>query len=110
MKYIITESQWENWLRRRISPEDYFEYVRFACNHYDDRGVDLEQFVQDIHSRAIDDFLLAQFDYVNINDELYEAYEDCLINCFDGKILKYIKDFYYKYDIGTDEELYKIIP
>ena len=110
MKYIITESQWDNWLRRRMSPEKYFDYVKRACYHYDDRGLDIEQFIQDIHSKAIDDFLLTELDIFNINSEIYDTYVDCLVNCLDGEILKYIEDFYYDYDIGVDEELYKKIP
>lgn len=106
MKYIITESQYVNFLKRRLNPELYFDYIKKACEEYDMRGVDLDQFVQDIHTIAIDDFLIDEVgsDYL-YSQEIYDASEGFLTDWLEGEIYDYVVNFYYDNDIDKDEDV-----
>lgn len=101
MKYIITESQWVKYIRRRLTPELYFEYIKKACEDYSLRDVDLEQFIHDIHTNAIDNFFIEGEDSEGLfNQEIYDITEDLLTDLYGGEIYDYVLNYYYDNNIG----------
>ena len=104
MKYIITESQWVNYIRRRLTPELYFEYVKEACAEYPMRGVNLDQFLEDIHTIATDDiFIKGEGDSEGLfNEEIYDFTKGMLTGSLGGKIYDYVLNYYYDNKIGEE--------
>ncbi len=85
MKYIISETQFSNFIKRRISPNDLdnlMNYVRLLIN----KGYDHDDLVYDAVRTFLNDKKISDIDYHGDDDSYWNSYLK-----FEAPLVAYVK-------------------
>lgn len=106
MKYIISESQALNYIKRNLSTEVFYEYIKDACENIIGSTDDEDEFIHDVAQVAIENFLFEAgfFEEARKGQFFQELYET-LFDEENSHILEFILEYFEKYkDVGEDDD------
>lgn len=99
MRYIITESQALNYIKRQLTPEVYFEYIKDACENLIGSTDDEDDFIYEVGTTAVEEFLYSGgFFEEGLSGELAQQYYETLFDDDNQDIMEYILNFFHEHN------------